>query len=75
MKEQNRSQDVQSFGKRFIQTDAAINPGNSGGPMLNLAGELVGVNTAKIGGENYDNIGLAMEVELVWELLRKAGVI
>ena len=69
------SQDVQSFGKRFIQTDAAINPGNSGGPMLNLKGELVGVNTAKIGGENYDNIGLAMEVELVWELLRTAGVI
>ena len=69
------SQDVQSFGKRFIQTDAAINPGNSGGPMLNLKGELVGVNTAKIGGENFDNIGLAMEVELVWELLRTAGVI
>ena len=69
------SQDVQSFGKRFIQTDAAINPGNSGGPMLNLRGELVGVNTAKIGGENMDNIGLAMEIELVRELLRTAGVI
>jgi serine protease Do len=61
----------------FIQTDAAINPGNSGGPLVNLAGKVVGINTAIItqsGG--YEGIGLAIPSSLarrVAESLIKEG--
>ena len=51
----------------FLQTDAAINPGNSGGPLLNLDGELVGVNTAvHAGGQG---IGFAIPVDRVRQVL------
>jgi serine protease Do len=47
--------------QHFIQTDAAINPGNSGGPLLNMIGEVVGVNTAIFTQSNgYQGIGFAM---------------
>ncbi len=48
---------------QVIQTDAAINPGNSGGPLLNLAGEVVGVNVATSRGA--DNIGFALPAHVV----------
>jgi serine protease Do len=54
----------------FIQTDASINPGNSGGPLINLRGEVVGINTAIFsrGGGNI-GIGFAIPINLVKELL------
>jgi serine protease Do len=52
----------------FMQTDASINPGNSGGPLLNLKGEVVGMNTAVRGG-GAQNIGFAIPINMVKQLL------
>jgi serine protease Do len=51
----------------FLQTDASINPGNSGGPLLNMRGEVVGINAAV--RANANNIGFAIPINMVRQLL------
>ena len=46
----------------FIQTDAAINPGNSGGALLNIRGEVIGINSNKIGGSAVEGMGYAIPI-------------
>src|SRR5215470_3385908 len=55
-------------GLKFIQIDAAINPGNSGGPLVNEAGEVIGVNSFIIRGG--DNLGFALPVNYLREALQ-----
>ncbi len=46
----------------YIQTDAAINPGNSGGALLNMSGELIGINSAKLSDTNVEGMGYAIAI-------------
>jgi serine protease Do len=55
----------------FIQTDASINPGNSGGPLFNMAGEVIGVNTAIIAAGR--GIGFSIPANYIKELIKSKG--
>jgi len=50
------------YSQGFIQTDAAINPGNSGGALLNMYGQVIGINSNKIGGTSVEGMGYAIPI-------------
>lgn len=56
---------ISNIRSNEIVTDTAINPGNSGGPLINSAGQVIAINTAKIADVSVDNISFSMKVELL----------
>ncbi len=55
----------------LIQTDAAINPGNSGGALVNVRGELIGINSSKIVSESYEGMGFAIPSDTVVSICQR----
>ena len=64
------NREITSDGKTFkvIQTDAAINSGNSGGALINSKGQVIGINTLKLSGENIEGIGFAIPINSTKEI-------
>ena len=58
----NRNIDVGNGPMNLIQTDAAINPGNSGGALVNMYGQVVGINSAKIAQTGYEGLGFSIPI-------------
>ncbi len=55
----------------YIQTDAAINPGNSGGALINMSGEVIGINSSKIGGTAIEGMGYAIPISSVTDIIEE----
>ncbi len=66
--EQNANGTVNKV-RYLIQTDTSVNPGNSGGPLFNMSGEVIGIVTLKIAGDNYEGLGFALPLESVINMI------
>ena len=67
----NRSVEIGEKKFTLFQTDAAINPGNSGGALVNADGEIIGINSAKIGVSNVEGMGFAIPINNVKPIIRE----
>ncbi|MCR5369590.1 MAG: trypsin-like peptidase domain-containing protein [Clostridium sp.] len=65
----NKEIPVEGSDRKLIQVDAAINPGNSGGALLNMKGELIGINSAKIASTEVEGIGYAIPISEAKEIM------
>lgn len=62
----------QTLGEETVlQTDAAINPGNSGGPLLNILGQVIGINSSKIAAQDFSGMGFAIPSEEVQKIVNQ----
>lgn len=67
----NREVTVENVTNELIQTDAAINPGNSGGALLNMEGELIGINAVKFASDQVEGMGYAIPISLATPIINE----
>ena len=63
------NRELEGFDAKLVQTDAAINPGNSGGALLNIKGEVIGINTVKVNADAVEGMGYAIPISDVQEVI------
>lgn len=69
MSDDTDGDEIVDWDAEYIQHDVAINPGNSGGPLLNMYGQVIGINTLKFATEDIDNMGFSIPSRVVIDLI------
>ncbi len=65
----DREIDIDNLSSKLIQTDAAINPGNSGGALLNMKGEVIGINSAKFAASQVEGMGYSIPISIATPII------